>query len=169
MFQELAPHLERMALFKVNTGLREQEVCGLDWEWEIPVPELDTPTTKRSVFVIPGDKEHGPASGRAERYGTGRAGERARTAYSPSAVWHAVEQNKHFQNELRFSTPDEWRLRGILGAFWEDNKLYDQSAWMYKELPPCTTNESPGTGGLFILRIPSHRRVRIRPSTWAEP
>jgi iron complex outermembrane receptor protein len=69
------------------------------------------------------------------------------TCYSPSALWHAVEQNKHFQNELRFSTPDEWRLRGILGAFWEDNKLYDRSAWMYKELPPCTTNESPGTGG----------------------
>jgi iron complex outermembrane recepter protein len=69
------------------------------------------------------------------------------TCYSPSALWHAVEQNKHFQNELRFSTPDEWRLRGILGAFWEDNKLYDQSSWMYKELPPCTTNESPGTGG----------------------
>jgi outer membrane receptor protein involved in Fe transport len=69
------------------------------------------------------------------------------TCYSPSALTHAVEQNKHFQNELRFSTPDEWRLRGIVGAFWEDNKLYDQSAWMYKELPPCATNESPGTGG----------------------
>jgi hypothetical protein len=56
MFQELAPHLERMALFKVNTGLRDQEVCGLEWEWEIRVPELDTPTIKRSVFVIPGDR-----------------------------------------------------------------------------------------------------------------
>jgi iron complex outermembrane recepter protein len=64
--------------------------------------------------------------------------------YSPSAAWHNTEQNQHFQNELRFSTPDEWRLRGILGAFWEDNKLYDQTAWMYKELPPCT---SSGTGG----------------------
>jgi iron complex outermembrane recepter protein len=65
--------------------------------------------------------------------------------YSPSASWHSVEQNQHFQNELRFSTPDEWRLRGILGAFWEDNKLFDQTAWMYKELPPCT---SSGTGGV---------------------
>ena len=37
-----------MALFKVNTGCREQEVCGLRWAWEIPVPELDT-----SVFLIP--------------------------------------------------------------------------------------------------------------------
>ena len=37
-----------MALFKVNTGCREQEVCSLRWEWETPVPELGT-----SVFLIP--------------------------------------------------------------------------------------------------------------------
>jgi outer membrane receptor protein involved in Fe transport len=67
------------------------------------------------------------------------------TCFSPSAAWHATEQNKHFQNELRFSTPDEWRLRGILGGFYEDNKLYDQTAWMYKEIPPCT---SSGTAGV---------------------
>jgi outer membrane receptor protein involved in Fe transport len=64
--------------------------------------------------------------------------------FSPSSAWHAVEQNQHFQNELRFSTPDAWRLRGILGAFWEDNKLYDQTAWMYKTLPPCTSNGPAG-------------------------
>ena len=40
-----------MALFKVNTGLREQEVCGLKWEYEVKVPELDT-----SVFIIPGER-----------------------------------------------------------------------------------------------------------------
>ena len=38
-----------MALFKVNTGLCDQEVCQLRWEWEYPFPELN-----RSVFVIPG-------------------------------------------------------------------------------------------------------------------
>ncbi len=32
----------------VNTGCREQEVCQLQWEWEIPLIELDT-----SVFIIP--------------------------------------------------------------------------------------------------------------------
>jgi iron complex outermembrane recepter protein len=64
--------------------------------------------------------------------------------FSPSAAWHSTEQNKHFQNELRFSTPDEWRVRGILGGFWEDNKLYDQTAWMYKELPPCTSSGPAG-------------------------
>ena len=40
-----------MSLFKVNTGLREQEVCGLKWADEIEVPELNT-----SVFIIEGDK-----------------------------------------------------------------------------------------------------------------
>ena len=37
-----------MALFKVNTGLREQEVVKLQWNWEVPVPERET-----SIFVIP--------------------------------------------------------------------------------------------------------------------
>ncbi len=39
-----------MALFKVNTGTREAEVCGLRWDWEISIPELAT-----SVFLIPGE------------------------------------------------------------------------------------------------------------------
>jgi integrase len=51
LFKELPDRLARMALFKVNTGCREQEVCGLRWEWEIEVPELDT-----SVFLIPAEK-----------------------------------------------------------------------------------------------------------------
>lgn len=49
LLKELPPHLARMALFKVNTGCRDQEVCGLKWEWEEQVPELGT-----SVFIIPG-------------------------------------------------------------------------------------------------------------------
>ena len=48
LFRELPAHLAQMALFKVNTGCREQEVCGLKWEWELPVPELKT-----AVFLIP--------------------------------------------------------------------------------------------------------------------
>lgn len=47
-FEALPPHLHDMALFKVNTGCREQEVCGLCWDWEYPIPELKT-----SVFIIP--------------------------------------------------------------------------------------------------------------------
>lgn len=50
LFDELAKHLLTMALFKVSTGCREQEVCKLRWEWEIQIPELNT-----SVFLIPAD------------------------------------------------------------------------------------------------------------------
>jgi integrase len=53
LFGELAPHLERTALFDVNTGLRVQELCGLKWEWEQRIPELDTSEIKRTVFVLP--------------------------------------------------------------------------------------------------------------------
>jgi integrase len=49
LFSELPPHLREMALFKVNTGTREGEVCGLRWEYEVDYPHLQT-----SVFVIPG-------------------------------------------------------------------------------------------------------------------
>ncbi|MDW5416802.1 tyrosine-type recombinase/integrase [Iodobacter sp. CM08] len=48
LLQELPAHLEKMALFKMNTGTREQEVTKLRWEWEINIPELEA-----SVFVIP--------------------------------------------------------------------------------------------------------------------
>ncbi len=51
LLKELPDHLARMALFKVNTGLREQEVCRLKWDYEVKVPELNT-----SVFIIPGEQ-----------------------------------------------------------------------------------------------------------------
>lgn len=46
LFAELPEHLQKMALFAVNTGCRDQEICNLRWEWEIKVPE-------GSVFIIP--------------------------------------------------------------------------------------------------------------------
>jgi integrase len=51
LFRELPDYLLRMALYKVNVGSREEEVCSLKWEWERKVPELNT-----SIFVIPADK-----------------------------------------------------------------------------------------------------------------
>lgn len=50
LFEALPAHLQLMALFKVNTGCRQEEVCRLKWKWEIQVPELDT-----SAFIIPED------------------------------------------------------------------------------------------------------------------
>lgn len=49
LFKHLPPHIQRMALFNVNCGNREDEVCQLQWDWEVDIPELDT-----SLFIIPG-------------------------------------------------------------------------------------------------------------------
>jgi integrase len=49
LFGELPDHLADMALFAVNTGCRNAEICNLEWDWEVSIPELDT-----SAFIIPG-------------------------------------------------------------------------------------------------------------------
>jgi iron complex outermembrane receptor protein len=68
----------------------------------------------------------------------------ASTCYSPSSVWIDHERNTHQSHEFRVSTPDEWRLRGIVGAFWEELKIQDQLNWLYKSLPACTDTVTVG-------------------------
>ncbi len=79
-------------------------------------------------------------------YGPGSGGDESLTSkcFSPSSYWRTFERNEHQQHELRFSTPDDWRLRGIVGAFWEDNVLYDLTSWHYKTLPACTSANNVG-------------------------
>lgn len=54
LFGHLHERLARMALFGVNTGCRESEICGLRWEWEF---RTDIPDLRGRVFLIPGDVE----------------------------------------------------------------------------------------------------------------
>lgn len=51
LLPKLPDHLARMSLFTLNTGVRDDVVCSLRWEWEIKVPELGI-----SVFEVP--REH---------------------------------------------------------------------------------------------------------------
>ncbi len=48
LFKELPLHLANMAIFAVNTGLRDREICTLRWDWEVCIPQLGA-----SVFVLP--------------------------------------------------------------------------------------------------------------------
>ncbi|MEI8297947.1 MAG: TonB-dependent receptor [Pseudomonadota bacterium] len=65
------------------------------------------------------------------------------TCFSPSATWRELEKNTHQSHEFRVSTPDEWRIRGIAGAFYEDFKITDDTAWSYKSVPTCVTGGDP--------------------------
>jgi outer membrane receptor protein involved in Fe transport len=69
------------------------------------------------------------------------------TCFTPSATWTESLRNTHHSQEIRLSTPDEWRLRDIFGAFWENLRVYDQLNWNYKSLPPCveTVTGAPST------------------------
>lgn len=51
LFKELPNHLLNMALFAVNTGCRDSEICSLRWDWEVFLPDLG-----ESVFILPGAK-----------------------------------------------------------------------------------------------------------------
>ncbi len=59
--------------------------------------------------------------------------------YSPSATWHEQDTASHNSQELRMSTPDDWRLRGIGGLYWENYTVRENIDWQYKTLPACTT------------------------------
>ena len=50
LFKVLPVHLQAMALFAINTGCRDAEICGLRWCWEQSVPALQS-----SIFIIPGE------------------------------------------------------------------------------------------------------------------
>lgn len=68
----------------------------------------------------------------------------ASTCFSPSTVWNETEHNTHQSHEIRLSTPDDWRLRGILGGFWEKVQIEDRLNWLYKTLPACTDTVTVG-------------------------
>ena len=57
--------------------------------------------------------------------------------YSPITSWHDKVTNTHDSHEIRLSTPDDWRTRGILGAYWEDFEIIDDMNFLYKTIPSC--------------------------------
>lgn len=54
---ELPKHLRGMVLFALNTGVREDVVCNLQWDWEARVQISEEKTI--SVFVVPRDHVKG--------------------------------------------------------------------------------------------------------------
>ena len=60
------------------------------------------------------------------------------TCYSPVLSWNDYVETTHQSHELRFSTPDDWRLRGLVGGFWEQLDIKDDMNFRYKSLPSCT-------------------------------
>jgi iron complex outermembrane recepter protein len=66
--------------------------------------------------------------------------------FSPSATWNETDHSTHQSHELRVSTPDDWRLRGIGGLFWEQYTIIDDTEFLYKSDQAGFNPVAPPTG-----------------------
>src|SRR6185437_3664974 len=60
------------------------------------------------------------------------------TCFSPISSWRDIVDNTHLSNEFRFTTPDDWRIRGIAGVYQENFRIYDNMNFNYKTIPDCS-------------------------------
>ncbi len=70
----------------------------------------------------------------------------AARCFTPSSTWHDIERNTHQSHELRMSTPDDWRIRGIGGLFYENYRIQDQVDFFDLTALPYFTPIGPPTG-----------------------
>ncbi|MBV6423017.1 MAG: hypothetical protein NAOJABEB_00806 [Steroidobacteraceae bacterium] len=141
LFQELPDHLARMALFKGNSGCREQEVCGLKWDFEIKVPELDT-----SVFIIPGDRV---------KNGEERLVVLSRVARSVIESVRGIHPEYVFAHE----TKGEWKPVGKMNnTAWKAAR--ERAADRWQELKGTPTPEGFRRIGVHDLKHKWGRRLR---------
>ncbi len=69
----------------------------------------------------------------------------AAQCFTPSAFWRDLERNTHQSHELRLSTPDSWRIRGVGGLFYEKYQIQDQGDWYYLTALPYFNPLAPPT------------------------
>lgn len=124
LFGELPAHLQTMALFKVNTGCREQEVCKLRWDWEISVPELET-----SVFLIPAD-----FGGRHARSGVKNGDERL--VVLNSVARSIIEKQRGVNKDWVFPFNDT-AMHRMNDTAWKKARIRAAKLWQEKNLRPA--------------------------------
>ncbi len=95
--------------------------------------------------------------------------------FTPSSTWRDVERNTHLSQELRLSTPADWRIRGIGGVFYENYQIQDQVDWFYLTALPYFNPIGPPTG-YYVLNgkvicgcMPSGATFVPGPSTSINP
>ena len=68
------------------------------------------------------------------------------TCQAPNAYVNSASQTHVFTHELRFNTPEEYRLRGTFGAFYSDLTLTERNDFTY---PGSTSANIFGSPGFF--------------------
>jgi iron complex outermembrane receptor protein len=57
--------------------------------------------------------------------------------YTAATDWNDWTRNTHQTHEIRISTPNDWRIRGLVGAFYENFLIQDDMNFNYKSIPAC--------------------------------
>ena len=59
------------------------------------------------------------------------------TCYAPVGGWKDSVETTHQSHEIRLSSSDDNRLRGLLGGYWEEYVIKDQINFNYLTVPQC--------------------------------
>jgi iron complex outermembrane recepter protein len=76
-------------------------------------------------------------SGRGAGYAYFRSA-KPTTCYAPVATWDDTVRNTHQSHELRLTTSEDNRLRGVFGAYWEKFVIDDNMNFNYVTIPQCS-------------------------------
>ena len=60
-----------------------------------------------------------------------------KTCGPPLGSWRDEVKNTHQSHEIRLSTSEDYRLRGLVGGYWEEFNIYDNMNYNYLEIPQC--------------------------------
>jgi len=85
-------------------------------------------------------------------WGTGKTP----TCYSPIGYWHDSVDNTHLSNELRVSTPSDWRVRALSGVFREDFKIQDVMDFNYRTIPSCNDSGVVASGVSCVYNVATY-------------
>src|SRR6184192_565380 len=84
--------------------------------------------------------------------------------YSPSAFWTDHQRDTHLSHEIRLSTPSDWRIRALVGGFYEKYLIYEGTDWFYGTSPHFQPigppSVDPKTGAFYP---PTVQNPSVRP------
>ena len=67
----------------------------------------------------------------------GYSGTSVDKCYTPSSVWNDTNDSTNLSQEIRLSSPTDWRMRFVGGLFYEDRQVEATTDWLYKTVPEC--------------------------------
>jgi outer membrane receptor protein involved in Fe transport len=84
----------------------------------------------------------------------GYSGTSVDKCYTPASVWNDTNDSTNMSQEIRLSSPTDWRMRFVGGLFYEDRKVEATTDWLYKSVPECPAGTTPSASDCFYYLDP---------------